>query len=72
MFFKTKDEKSRKMNSGSHGIGLSVCKSIARNLKGDLILNEDVTNGCQFCLSLTLKKVASPQVSLNSNYLTFL
>lgn len=39
MFFKTKDEKSRKMNSGSHGIGLSVCKSIAKNLKGDLTLN---------------------------------
>ena len=51
---------SRKMNKGSHGIGLSVCKSIAKNLKGDLILNEDVKNGCQFCLSLTLKKVASP------------
>jgi signal transduction histidine kinase len=65
MFFKTKDEKSRKMNGGSHGIGLSVCKSIARNLKGDLTLNEEFKNGCEFCLSLTLQKVLAPPVSLN-------
>jgi signal transduction histidine kinase len=29
MYFKTKDEKSRTINGGSHGIGLSVCKNIA-------------------------------------------
>lgn len=29
LFFKTQDEKSKKMNQGSHGIGLNVCKRFA-------------------------------------------
>ena len=30
------------MNKDSHGLGLSICKRIAKGLGGDLILNEDI------------------------------
>lgn len=38
-FFKTKDERSKKLNAQSHGIGLSFSKKIAKKLGGDLVLN---------------------------------
>jgi len=47
-FFASKDERSRKINKQSHGIGLSLCKQIAKTIGGDLVLNELVTNGCEF------------------------
>ena len=47
-YFKTQDERSKKINKQSHGIGLSFCKQIAKRLGGDLKLNEEVTYGCQF------------------------
>lgn len=56
IYFKTRDETSRRMNKGSHGIGLNVCKKFAIALGGDLTLSEEITKGCQFILSLTLTK----------------
>lgn len=56
-FFKTRDEHSRRMNLKSNGIGLHYCKSLAKDLGGDLTYNADVTSGAQFCLSLALEKL---------------
>jgi hypothetical protein len=58
MFFKTTDENSRRMNKGSHGIGLNVCKRFAKALGGDLYLNEDYKEGCQFVLQMVCKRFA--------------
>lgn len=57
MFFQSKDENSRRMNQGSHGIGLNICRKFALNLGGDLTHNDEVTKGAEFVLSLTLEKV---------------
>ena len=46
MYFKTNDESSKRMNQGSHGIGLNICKKFAVGLGGDLKLNENVRQGC--------------------------
>lgn len=43
------------MNQGSHGIGLNICKRFAVILGGDLELNENVTEGCEFMLKLNLQ-----------------
>jgi len=53
-FFKTKDKKSFEMNKESHGLGLSICKRIAKGLGGDLILNEELSKGCEFIMTLIL------------------
>jgi len=37
-FFKTNDENSKRINHSSHGLGLSICKRIAKGLGGDLTL----------------------------------
>jgi signal transduction histidine kinase len=44
-YFKTKDDKSRSINKESHGLGLNICKKIAINLGGDLVLNEHYNQG---------------------------
>ena len=44
------------MNQGSHGIGLNMCKRFAVLLGGDLYLNEDYHQGCEFILKLILKR----------------
>lgn len=58
-YFKTKDEKSKQMNKTSHGLGLNICKKIALNLGGDLVLRDSEAIGCLFELSLTLTVVKS-------------
>ncbi len=37
-----------------HGIGLSLCKSIARQQESDLWVDDQVTKGCKMCLSIPL------------------
>jgi hypothetical protein len=37
-------------------------------LGGDLTLNEEHTNGCQFVLSLTLKKVTASKMKFNKKF----
>ena len=39
-FFKSKNRESNDKNSMSHGLGLNICKRIAKRLGGDLVLNE--------------------------------
>ena len=34
--FKTTDQKSKEMNTNSHGLGLSICKKISNALGGDI------------------------------------
>ena len=50
-YFKSKNDKSRKTNSESYGLGLSISKQIANSLNGDLKLNENMVGGCQFILN---------------------
>ena len=40
----------------SHGLGLNICKKIAKSLGGDLILNYDYNKGSEFILTMTLKQ----------------
>jgi signal transduction histidine kinase len=35
-FFKTADPKSLEMNRNGHGLGLSICKKIAKAMEGTL------------------------------------
>ena len=59
MYFKTTDPKSRKINKGSHGVGLNVCKRFAQRLGGDLNLNSDYPGpGSEFILTLSLNIVS--------------
>jgi signal transduction histidine kinase len=64
-YFKTKDAQSRSINKESHGLGLNICKKIALNLGGDLILNENYNQGAQFILSLTSTLVSPPKKAPN-------
>lgn len=50
------------MNKGSHGVGLNVCKKFAIALGGDLTLSDEITNGCQFVVSLNLRKCGQVEV----------
>jgi signal transduction histidine kinase len=45
-FFKTKNKESSEMNKNSNGLGLNICKRIAKRLGGDLVLNEALIEGC--------------------------
>ena len=56
MYFKTSDKTSATMNRLNHGIGLSVCKQLAKAMNGDLTFNENVMDGTEFELFLTLQK----------------
>ena len=55
VFFQTKDENNKKHNKKSHGLGLHICKQIARALGGDLILDPSVKIGAKFNLSLHIE-----------------
>lgn len=54
-YFKTRDKRSRLMNRDSHGLGLHICKMIAKNLGGDLVLNAQYNDGAQFIFSFSAK-----------------
>ena len=49
------------MNKESHGLGLNICKKIAKSLGGDLVLNEEVEKGSEFILTLTLEVIQNKQ-----------
>ena len=46
----------------------TVCRRFARILGGDLTLNDDYADGCQFVLSLTLKKVTETKMKFNNKF----
>jgi two-component system sensor histidine kinase BarA len=70
-YFKTKDAKSRSINKESHGLGLNICKKIAKNLGGDLNLNEHYNQGAQFILNLTANLVTPLKKERNPKLRTF-
>ena len=45
------------MNFQSHGLGLNICKRIAKGLGGDLVLNEEIVRGCEFILTFPVEKI---------------
>lgn len=67
VYFKSGDEKSRSRNGGSHGIGLSVCKQFAKSIGGDLYLNEEYSQGCEFVLRLELNKALEDKPVINTD-----
>ena len=60
------------MNKSSHGIGLNVCKRFAQLLGGDLYLNKEYMDGCEFVLELTLNHVSSKSVKKLKNHKSYL
>ncbi len=47
-YFKTTDETSKKVNSKSHGLGLSICDKIAQSLNGRIVVSSKVNEGTEF------------------------
>ena len=47
-FYRSKSEKSRKMNSRGHGLGLFICRKICQSLGGDLHMQSVVGIGSRF------------------------
>ena len=64
-FFKTSDQESRERNKQSHGLGLSICKTIAEKLNGDLEVFSKPGEGSTFVFSLKPKIVFNPKVAKN-------
>ncbi len=63
-FFKTTDKDSRERNKQSHGLGLSICKTIAEKLNGDLEVFSKPGEGSTFVFSLIPKIVFNPKVNM--------
>ena len=59
LYFKSSDEASRTINQASNGIGLHFCKRLAQLLGGDLTLNQEKSEGCEFIFKVVLKKIGS-------------
>jgi two-component system sensor histidine kinase/response regulator len=60
-FFTTTDEKSKALNSTSHGIGLNFCHRICAGLKGDLSVTSQAGFGAEFvfCFPATIPEEVS-------------
>ncbi len=54
-FFSTANQGSRKMNPNGNGLGLSICKNIAKALKGDITFTSQIGLGTCFTLTLPLQ-----------------
>jgi hypothetical protein len=54
-YFKSSNKESNEKNSSSHGLGLNICKRIAGKLGGDLMHNEQFTEGCQFIFTFRVE-----------------
>lgn len=59
-FFQTKNKKSKKQNTQSNGLGLSICKRIANRLGGDLTCTGGLNRGSEFVLSMVLDAYVGP------------
>lgn len=56
-YFVTTDPESKRINTNSHGIGLSVCKKIAEALEGDLSVKSKFGVGTTFTLRFLARQV---------------
>ncbi len=56
-YFVTTDPESRRINTNSHGIGLSVCKKIAEALKGNLSVKSKLGKGTTLTLQFKVPMV---------------
>lgn len=56
-YFKSQNAISKVMNFQSHGLGLNICKRIARGIGGDLVLNEAEIHGSEFILTYPVEKI---------------
>ena len=56
-FFRSSSKENRDANVNSHGIGLNFSKRLANALDGDLTLDPDYRNGCQFIFTINLKRI---------------
>jgi len=59
-FFRTKDQNSKNMNPGGHGLGLSISKEIASILKGELTCKSKIGEGSQFFFIFPAEKIFGP------------
>lgn len=66
-FFKSSSKQSRQANTNSNGIGLNVSKRMAKVLDGDLVLSDKYRDGCQFILTMVMKRVEKTEQQ-QSNY----
>lgn len=60
-FFRSSSKENRDANVNSHGIGLNFSKRLANALDGDLTLDPDYRNGCQFVFTINLKRIIRTQ-----------
>ena len=56
-FFSTASQCSRKMNPNGNGLGLSICKSIAKAINGDITFTSQVGLGTCFTFTMTMQSV---------------
>ena len=47
-YFKTTDDKSKLLNSKSHGFGLSFCKKIVEAMSGIIFVESRIGEGTEF------------------------
>jgi signal transduction histidine kinase len=55
-YFKTDSVDSLEMNPNGNGLGLSICKNIAKSMQGDLTASSELDIGSCFTLTLNLKR----------------
>jgi len=54
-FNKTSDSKSQSLNQESHGLGLSICREIAKGLNGSISFISQLNQGSEFKFKLQVK-----------------
>ena len=61
-FFRSSDKKSKKRNPNGNGLGLSICRNVARNLGGDITFSSALGEGSTFVFTFEagLTQVKTP------------
>lgn len=63
-YFKSSNAQSNQMNFQSHGLGLNICKRIAKGLGGDLNLNKRRLDCTEFVVNLPVEVVGPAKVTV--------